>query len=96
MLHEIKEIRVEAAYRLRVRFADGVEGIVDASALIGHGIFKSLVDDTAFARASVDRFGAVCWPSGADLAPDAIHAALRQHGLWRPSLASAPQPASAA
>ena len=31
MLHEVSELRVEPGHRLWVRFADGVEGVVDLS-----------------------------------------------------------------
>lgn len=31
----------------------------------------------------IDEFGAVCWPNGADLAPDAMHDELvKNDGLW--------------
>jgi hypothetical protein len=93
MLHEVSQLRVEPGHRLWVRFTDGVEGVVDLSALVGRGIFAPLADEAAFARAAIDEFGAVCWPNGADLAPDAMHAALKRHGRWRPALAGTAQPA---
>ena len=93
MLHRISELRVEPGYRLRVRFTDGVEGEVDVSGLIGWGVFAALADESLFAAAYVDEFGAVGWPNGADLAPDAMHDSLKQHGFWRPRLGVARQPA---
>ena len=66
-------------YRLRVRFLDGLEGVVDMSALIASpnaGVFAALADPQAFNRAFV-RLGAVCWPGDLDIAPDAIHAAIK-------------------
>ena len=89
MLQEISEFRVEADHRLWVRFKDGVEGTVDLSGLIGHGVFAPLVDQAMFAGVAIDEFGALCWPNGADLAPDAMHAALRTEGNWRPALTAA-------
>ena len=93
MLHRISELRVEPGYRLRVRFTDGVEGEVDVSGLIGWGVFAALADESVFAAAYVDEIGAVGWPNGADLAPDAMHDSLKQHGFWRPRLGAARQPA---
>jgi hypothetical protein len=93
MLHEVSELRVEPGYRLWIRFSDGVEGVVDLSAMVGRGVFAPLVDEAAFAGASIDEFGTVCWPNGADLAPDAMHAALKRQGRWRPALAGTAQPA---
>ena len=35
-------------------------------------VFEPLRDPAMFARVFVDEFGAVSWPNGADLAPDAL------------------------
>jgi hypothetical protein len=93
MLHEVSEVRVEPGHRSRVRSTDGVEGVVDLSAVVGRGVFAPLMDEAVFAGASIDEFGAVCWPNGADLAPDAMHAAMKRHGRWQPALAGTAQPA---
>ena len=34
-------------------------------------------DPDFFSQLKVDEFGAICWPNGADLAPDAIHKKLK-------------------
>ena len=47
-----------------------------ADCLPGRGLFAALADPEAFNRAFV-RLGAVCWPGGLDVAPDAIHAAIQ-------------------
>lgn len=74
----MKIARVEATggYRLRVTFVDGVEGEVDLSDRLTGPMFEPLKDAQFFARVSVDEFGVVCWPNGADLAPDALYARL--------------------
>jgi hypothetical protein len=66
-------------YRLRVRFLDGLDEVVDMSALIASpnaGVFALLADSEAFNRAFV-ALGAVCWPCGLDIAPDAIYAEIK-------------------
>ena len=72
--------RVEAlpGYRLRVEFADGVQGEVDLTDRLFGPIFEPLKDEVVFGRVTIDEFGAICWPNGADLAPDALHARLTQ------------------
>lgn len=63
-------------FRLHVRFVDGTEGIVDLAALIespNAGVLSSLADPFVFAKVDV-HLGAVSWPGGIDLAPDAMHA----------------------
>lgn len=74
-----KVISVEALenYRLHVKFDDGIEGIVDCVNSLYGTVFEPLKDPAFFAQVSIDDFGAVCWPNGADLAPDAMHENLR-------------------
>jgi hypothetical protein len=71
-------------YRLRVHFADGTEGEVQASGLIlgsNPGVFERLRDEAQFNAVYVDH-GAVTWPGELDLAPDAMYDEIRAHGLW--------------
>jgi hypothetical protein len=42
---------------------------------------QALRDPVHFRTATVV-LGAVCWPSGADLAPDAMYDAIRERGCW--------------
>ncbi|MCH7666199.1 MAG: DUF2442 domain-containing protein [Acidobacteria bacterium] len=72
-------LRVEALdrYRLRIEFSDGVAGEIDLSERLFGPVFEPLRDRELFERVSVDEFGAVCWPNGADLAPDALYSRLR-------------------
>ena len=63
-------------FRLAVEFSDGVRGEVDLADELWGPAFEPLKERALFAQAAVDRFGAVCWPNGADLAPDALHARL--------------------
>ena len=44
-------------------------------------IFEPLRDPVIFAQAQVV-LGAVQWPNGADLAPDAMYDAIRERGVW--------------
>jgi uncharacterized protein DUF2442 len=70
--------------RLFVRFVDGLTGIVDLSALIASpqaGVFARLRDRTLFEQVHIE-MGAVVWPGELDLAPDAMHAAIKEHGEW--------------
>ena len=63
-------------HQLQVKFNDGVEGVVDCKGTLYGSIFEPLKDPEFFARVGIDEFGAVCWPNGADLAPDAMHETL--------------------
>jgi len=71
-------------FRLRVAFTDGTSGIVDLSRLVCSpkaGVFAALADPPLFEQVRLD-YGAVTWPGELDLAPDAMHAAIQQHGEW--------------
>ena len=63
-------------FRLAVEFSDGLRGEVDLEDELWGPVFEPLKERQLFAQAAVDRFGAICWPNGADLAPDALHARL--------------------
>jgi hypothetical protein len=75
--------RVEAlpGYRLHVEFSDGMSGEIDLANRLFGSVFEPLKDPSRFAEVRVDEFGAVCWPNGADLAPDALYASLQQTAL---------------
>lgn len=69
---------------LRVRFNDGLEGVVEMRREVhgpDAGVFAALADPDLFKAARVE-FGAVTWPGEIDLAPDAMHAAIKAHGRW--------------
>jgi hypothetical protein len=45
------------------------------------GVFAALADPSLFAQVTLE-YGAVAWPGDLDLAPDAMHAAIQEHGEW--------------
>lgn len=82
----VTALQALAEARLRVTFVDGTASEVDmkaflASATVDGTVFEPLRDPAEFARARID-MGAVTWPNGADLAPDAMHDAIRARGIW--------------
>ncbi len=71
---------------LRVRFIDGTSGEVRLrsfleSQQVSGTIFEPLRDPEIFRQVRVE-LGAVTWPNGADLAPDAMYDAIRVQGHW--------------
>ena len=81
----LRALSVLPEWQLAVTFNDGSSGIVDLSVLIHGpeaGVFEALRDPAFFATAYLD-CGAVTWPNGADLAPDAMHKEIRRCGVWR-------------
>ena len=81
----LRAVSVLPGWQLAVTFNDGLTGVVDVAALVNGsdaGIFAALRDVDFFAQVHLD-CGAVAWPNGADLAPDAMHKAIRHSGVWR-------------
>jgi hypothetical protein len=67
-----------------VEFQDGTAGKVDMNAFVhadDAGVFAALTNPARFAEAFVD-YGVVTWPGEIDLAPDAMHQAIRETGQW--------------
>jgi hypothetical protein len=77
-MHSVSSVVPLSGFRLEVRFDDGMQGIADLSDRLFGPVFEPLRDVTLFNQVRVDEFGAICWPNGADLAPDALYERLRQ------------------
>lgn len=69
----VKCVELIGAYRIAVRFDDGVEGVVDLTNDLWGPAFEPLRNPDVFARVSVNEFGAVSWPNGVDLCPDSMY-----------------------
>ena len=75
---KVVSVEPREGYRLFVQFDDGVGGEVDLADRLFGPVFEPLREREQFTRVGIDEFGAVCWPNGADLAPDALHARLNR------------------
>lgn len=73
MMHSVTSVRALDGFRLEVIFEDGVAGVLSLKDRLFGPMFEPLRDPDLFSRVQVDEFGAVCWPNGADLAPDALY-----------------------
>ena len=62
-----------SGYRVRLRYADGVAGVVDLSHLAGKGVFQLWDDPNAFERVSIGSSGEVRWSKEVDLCADALY-----------------------
>jgi hypothetical protein len=65
----VTSLKTLSGFRLRVRFNDATEGTVELAGFLhsaSAGVFERLRDVS----------------SGLDLAPDAMHSAIKEHGTW--------------
>jgi hypothetical protein len=79
----ITEVQLLDEYTVRVRFTDGIEGVVHFSPEFFKGEFSHLIDPAKFGEVAVVG-GAVTWPGGLDLAPDAMYDEIKLRGEWVP------------
>ena len=71
---EVIEARILKDYTVELVFDDLKKGIIDLRKYLGRGIFKELLDKKKFRRMKVDaELGTICWPNGADIAPDTLY-----------------------
>lgn len=80
----VAEVESLPGYRLRVRFNDGTAGVVEMAKFVksdAAGVFATLRDERLFRQVRVN-LGAVTWPGDLDLAPDAMHRAIKAYGSW--------------
>ena len=73
MAHRVLEVQALPDYRISVTFEDGTRGQFDLSDQLTGPMFEPLMDRKLFGQVTVDAYGAVCWPNGADLAPDGLY-----------------------
>ena len=72
---QVTDVEVVGPHLLRLEFDDCEVGTVDCSGWQFTGVFAPLADPAYFARVQVDpEIGTITWPSGADVAPDTLHA----------------------
>jgi hypothetical protein len=76
----IRPIRVEplSGYRIRIAYADGVEGLVDLSADVGRGVFAPLADEAVFRSVHIGRYGQIAWSEEIEICPDAAYEEIRR------------------
>ncbi len=72
-MHRATSVRHTHDYCLWVEFDDGSAGEVDLAKRLFGPVFVPLADIAFFATATVDAFGVVAWPNGADIAPETLY-----------------------
>lgn len=79
----IVQFTVLSKFRIKISFADGTSGVADLAPRLSQGPlgdgFDALCDETAFSKVYLEH-GALTWPGGIDLAPDAMYQRIRESG----------------
>jgi hypothetical protein len=80
-MERVTKVRALPGFRLEMEFSDGLRGVLDYAGRLKGPVFDAIRDPAKFAEVGIDEFGAVCWPGGPDLAPDAMYARLKRGGF---------------
>jgi len=79
----IIRFKVLLKYKIEISFADGTSGIADLAPRLSQGPlgdgFDALCDEKVFSKVYLEH-GALTWPGGVDLAPDAMYQRIRASG----------------
>ena len=67
------EVEPRSGYRIWLRYAAGVAGEVDLSALAGRGVFEAWNNPIRFEAVHLTSYGAVAWGGDLELCPDALY-----------------------
>jgi hypothetical protein len=73
--HDIESVDVLSGYRLRLRFADGMEGIIDVREHIPfEGLFAPLADPSFFEQVAIyPELKTIYWPGDIDVCHDLLY-----------------------
>jgi hypothetical protein len=81
-MERVVSVKALPDWKLDVAFSDGTRGIVCLKDRLFGPVFEPLKDPAFFAQVGIDEFGAICWPNGADLAPDALYEDLKARSCF--------------
>jgi len=70
---ELLDVKPLENYRIWVKYADGVEGVVDLSYLVGQGVFALWEDYEEFRKVHVGPSGEIAWTEEVELCSDSVY-----------------------
>jgi hypothetical protein len=77
-MNRVVSVKPMPDWKLEVAFSDGTRGVLSIKDRLFGPVFEPLKDPVFFEQVQIDEFGAVCWPNGADLAPDALYEKIKE------------------
>ncbi len=75
-MFKIVDVSPLPEFKLRLRYSDGVEGVVDLSHLAGKGVFAVWQQPGMFEEVSIGSSGELRWGEHVDLCADALYMTL--------------------
>ena len=73
-IHEVIAAKPLRGYVVEFVFDDLRRARINLQKYLGKGLFRELLDKNKFRRFKVDaELGTICWPNGADIAPETLY-----------------------
>lgn len=79
MDYTVTDARYVRDFTIWAKFADGTEGEVDLARELWGTVFEPLKNVDYFRNFSLAEYGTICWPDGADIAPEFLYEKVRVH-----------------
>lgn len=92
---QVEEVQPESNYRLKLRFVDGSEGVLDLSDKVGHGVYADWTDKDIFESVRVTDSGNITWPNDVDMCADSLYLKITDKSPAEIFDSPAPKPKSA-
>ena len=77
-LPHVVQADYRGGHRIHLRFSDAREKTVDYEGWLNGPVFEPLRDEAYFRQFFIEA-GTVCWPNGADIAPETLYSAQEVH-----------------
>ncbi|MEQ8693878.1 MAG: DUF2442 domain-containing protein [Gammaproteobacteria bacterium] len=79
MTPELKDAKYAGGYKIRLCFNDGTTGTIDFEKELWGEVFEPMRELDLFRQFSIHpEFRTLCWPNGADFAPEYLYQAAAQ------------------
>ena len=75
------KVEPKFGFRLRLVYPDGIEGVIDLSPDVGHGVFAPLADEAFFRTVHIGEYGQISWTDDIEICSDAAYAELTSNSL---------------
>lgn len=83
-LYHVVGFDLAGGYRLRIRFDDGLERLIDFEPILRGDLYGPLRDPTMFGTVRLDPdFKTLVWENGADFDPSILHDWPEHERAWR-------------
>ena len=69
-------------FKIEVEFSDGTQGVISLKDRLFGPVFEPLKDPDYFEQLTINEFGVICWPNGADIAPDTLYEKIKDNSRF--------------